>query len=147
MKAMYLAGMVTVVGVLILTALYVEVLGAPGFVGGPVRDTHVLKVQISLPSDTATGETGSPCQPAGGIAAGAQPQLLVTDATQRTISVVDLAGGRHERQADRLGCRVDAEISIRDSRFYTFTIEGAYRKTMTRETLEAGDWTITIASS
>lgn len=135
MRGMQLVGIVTVVGVLILTAVYVEVLGAPGFAEAPGRDTHVLTIQVFLPSDTAPGETGSPCLPAGDITAqhpaDAHPQLLVTD----------------ERQADRLGCRTDAEISIIDSGFYTFTIEETYRRTMARETLEDRNWSIAIAGS
>lgn len=151
MRGMQLVGIVTVVGVLIVTAVYAEVLGAPGFTGAPARDTHVLTIQVFLPSDTAPGEAGSPCLPAGDITAqhpaDAHPQLLVTDERQRTIKVVDLAAGTFERQADRLGCRTDAEISIIDSGFSTFTIEGTYRRTMARETLDDRDWSIAIAGS
>ncbi len=141
MRGMQLVGIVTVVGVLVLTAVYVEVLGAPGFSGGPVRDAHSLTIEVFLPSDSAPGEAGSPCLP------GAHHQLVVTDDAQRLISVVDLAGGAYERRANQPGCRTDVEISVRDSPYYTFSIEGAYRMTMARETLAAGDWSIAIAGS
>lgn len=70
-----------------------------------------------------------------------------TTPSERIISVADLTSGTYQYQADRLHCLLDAEISIPSSPFYIFKIEGAYQRTMARETLVNGDWSILIVTS
>lgn len=151
MQRLQVIGTITFLGILFLTAVYVEGLGAPGYSGSPRRETQVLSLRVFLPPETTTGEPGSPCRATDDLTSehpgSAHPQLLVTNDAQRIVTAVDLTAGTYQRQGDRVSCRLDMKIGIQDSPFYTFTIEGTYRKTMARETLDEADWSITIGDA
>jgi hypothetical protein len=66
------------------------------------------------------------------------PQLLINDADGTIIAVIDAKTGFAD--AETRVCERYTQVPLADSTFYTFSIDGEYRHTVSRDTLQEADW-------
>lgn len=80
-------------------------------------------------------------------------QVLIRDASGTIVGTVDLADvfdltqskdTRPGKVASNGFCVVTETVEVMDSPFYTFTVDGQYNWTMSREDLKSRDWTMPV---
>lgn len=110
------------------------------------QDQHTVHVEAyTLTYDDAPD--GSECMPWGIVddTLEVEPfrQLVVTDHSGVVVGVLDLQIGKY-RTGDngQQSCVFASDMRIDDAPFYTFTVDGKYRRTVSRESLTDMDWEI-----
>jgi hypothetical protein len=67
-------------------------------------------------------------------------QIIITDHTHAIVGAVDLLSGEFVKRNEQMLCTISADIDIADAPFYTLTVEGKYKLTVSRDALEANNW-------
>jgi len=117
-----------------------------------VADDRGLQVTVDF---DYSGDEGNRCGffgKGGELAYPDAAQVLISDADGTMVGTLDLRDGLDADYTDDglpgvvTGefCRVEADISVPDSAFYTFTILGHYEWTLSRANLEAREWAVPI---
>lgn len=112
------------------------------------QDTYPVTVTVYTPvADDA--EVGDECQIAANIESATLPwpQLIATMANGVIVGYVDLIDGTVATIEDTTltACAVSADMDLTPSPFYTFTIDGEYRRTVSDNVLEDLDHQLYVA--
>lgn len=99
---------------------------------------HTISIRVY--TLTSGGANGDQCFPWGLVDQTLEElpfrQMIVTNHQGEIVGVMDLEVGHFDTfDNDQQSCSIEADIQIEDAPFYTFTVEGKYRRTVSREVL------------
>lgn len=103
--------------------------------------TMHLGIHLKVGDDTASFREGDTC----GIAMETWEHVIITDASDAVVGTKWPANGEI-RQGDNGNwyCSYYGDVEVEESTFYTFTVNDQYSRVISRETLEATDWSVTL---
>ena len=139
-------------GVLLVSVAGISLLLGSGPAEAQGERSVTVEVSIGQPGTAADGTACGYSDLIGERVDPPSAQVVITDATGTIVGTVDLLDifDLTVSEAAKPGtvqqglCVVTANVELPDSGFYTFTIDGEYRWTVSRSDLEARSWIMPI---
>jgi len=116
--------------------------------GTTAQNTNSVAVDAYVLTNT-DAEPGNECFPWGfvddSLEVGPFRQVIVTNDHGVVVGVIDLQVGSFvTAENGQQSCTISQTIDLAESPFYTFSVDGKYRRTVSAETIADMDWHIAI---